>query len=170
MPSLPGHAVDATREGILEDNIAPPASWLPLPGHFSLQGCGYRAVSGRCGYQRIICPRKSAPRAVFVLFREFMGRVSVVFMAGAQLGELMAENWHEQLATLQACLFSQKLVHPVPKSRSCLQINFNLKQSHVGANDPLKCGLGHCRYSRYSLHQRTEKKYCGGKGGAASCP
>ena len=58
-------------------------------------------------------------------------------MAGAQLGELMAENWHEQLATLQACLFSQKLVHPVPKSRSCLQINFNLKQSHVGANDPL---------------------------------
>ena len=81
MPSLPGHAVDATREGILEDNIAPPASWLPLPGHFSLQGCGYRAVSGRCGYQRIICPRKSAPRAVFVLFCEFMARISVVFMA-----------------------------------------------------------------------------------------
>ena len=60
-------------------------SWLPLPGHFSLQGCGYRAVSARCGYQRIICPRKSAPRAVFVLFCEFMARVSVVFMASAQV-------------------------------------------------------------------------------------
>ena len=75
-------------------------SWLPLPGHFSLQGCGYRAVSARCGYQRIICPRKSAPRAVFVLFCEFMARVSVVFMAAAQLGQLMAENWHEQQPTL----------------------------------------------------------------------
>ena len=60
-------------------------SWLPLPGHFSLQGCGYRALSARSGYQGIIWPRKSAPRAVFVLFCEFMARVSVVFMASAQV-------------------------------------------------------------------------------------
>ena len=86
--------------GILGDNISSPPGSPPLPGHFSLQGCGYRAVSARCGYQRIICPRKSAPRAVFVLFCEFMARVSVVFMAAAQLGQLMAENWHEQQPTL----------------------------------------------------------------------
>ena len=86
--------------GILGDNISSPPGSPPLPGHFSLQGCGYRAVSARCGYQRIIWPRKSAPRAVFVLFCEFMARVSVVFMAGAQLGQLMAENWHEQQPTL----------------------------------------------------------------------
>ena len=86
--------------GILGDNISSPPGSPPLPGHFSLQGCGYRAVSTRCGYQGIICPRKSAPRAVFVLFCEFMARVSVVFMAAAQLGQLMAENWHEQQPTL----------------------------------------------------------------------